>query len=127
MVQRSTLFCGSALNITNTFASFVIEKVKRTRDSLDLHVHGSSHDVNVLSSLQPTGETNVFVYSQIVMGQEGDPCSDVIRLSDRRPVAEDEVVNVLKKLLNKSCLRDPVLTWLLEKHLSSLVPFLLSL
>jgi hypothetical protein len=98
-------------NLANRFASFFIEKVKKIRKNLDSQVSAKQNVTNEVSGSEETL-------------QEGISLSDVRKLVELRPVNEEEVLVLLKKLSNKCCSLDPVPTWLVKGNPSCFVPFM---
>lgn len=71
---------------------------------MDWSTHGHDHDVKELVFIHHASETN-----ELVILEESDPRSEVTRLTDLRPIRDDEVITQLKEMIKqKSCLLDPV-------------------
>jgi len=100
-------------DLANHFASFFIEKVRTIRDNLN------SHQAPAMG----------IATNEVSGSNEGTLQTDVSSSSARtfvelRPVTEDEVLALLKKLSNKCCLLDPVPTWLVKGNPSCFVPII---
>ena len=100
----------SFVDLANRFASFFIEKVKEIRDNLDSQVHVKQSITNEISGYEETLQADVSLL-------------DAGKLTELRPVTEEECLVLLKKLSNKCCLLNPVPTWLVKGNPSCFVPF----
>ena len=85
--------------LADSFMKFFIEKVKLIREDLPVN---SNHNHT------PT------LYSS---GTNSPPI-----LSSFEPATETEITELIKSMPSKQCKLDPVPTWVLKKHLNSLVP-----
>ena len=99
------------VDLANRFASFFTEKVKKIRNNLDSQVHAKQSVTNGISGYEETLQADVSL-------------SDAGKLTELRPVSEEECLVLLKKLSNKCCLLDPVPTWLVKGNPACFVTFM---
>ena len=122
----------SLSDLADKFADFFVDKIHKIRRNLDLDsgLDGSpvtgvtnqggidscvSNDLNVIG--------NIHIMSDGVKGEEFVE-SDATELHDLKPVSIEEIDRILKKCSNKSCLLDPIPTWLLKDNSTHFIPVL---
>ena len=94
----------SPTTLANDFSNYFVEKVGKIRNELDQCASSSS---NQSSQFLPQSDIHV-------------EC----KLSDFSIVTEDKLYNLIMKCPSKSCLLDPMPTWLVKQHLQTLLPIL---
>ena len=89
-------------DLANDFGRFIVGKVTTIRNEVD------SHSIN--SSLSTTTCT------------QSSPVTCLF--SEFRLMTNEELLSVIKKCPNKSCVLDPMPTWLVKQHIDPLLPTL---
>ncbi|XP_072050376.1 uncharacterized protein [Amphiura filiformis] len=119
--------CDSVSDLSNRFATFFVNKIKKIRQNLDSNVEDSLDPVNAnfcRSSLTNDNasrlSTSMNHNEEIDVPLEANSC-DLLEL---RSMNCDEVADLIKKLSNKSCLLDQVPTWLLKENSTLFIPVL---
>ena len=92
------------MDLANSFGEFFIGKVNKIRDEVDKCAMSMSNNVQMIDV-----SCNV---------------SDDISFDQFANVSDDELLQVIAKCPNKSCVLDVLPTWLLKQHVGVLLPTL---
>ena len=91
--------------LTNAFSNFYVTKIEKIRtEIITAETHSNCNNIDILLDSE---------YCQV-----RKPLSDFV------PASEDEIRNIIAKSPSKSCILDPIPTWLLKKCGDSVIPLI---
>ena len=109
--------CDNNAKLANDFATFFEDKITQIRQSLE----ESSRVATALSS-DDVPDGSVHRQPSLQSGSQSDET-----LSCFTEVSETEVKRIIQRSANKSCVLDPLPTWLLKANLLPLIPAITSI
>ena len=115
----------SPLHLANDFVGFFTSKIQKIRKNLDSNNDCSVGNV-IVSKCNSNDDSNVQndQPSDCYVSGVNTDISANNQLVKFRGVSVDEVLKLVKKSPNKSCVLDPLPTWLVKDHISVLLPTL---
>ncbi|XP_072039764.1 uncharacterized protein [Amphiura filiformis] len=120
----------SECQLAERFADFFVDKIQTIRQNLDMESDlGVSNNVSIDGNNMCISDgadvtCNLHNLSDDMKGVESIESHDVTELHELKPATLEEIDRTLKKCSNKSCLLDPIPTWLLKDHSTLFIPIL---